>query len=85
MPFSDYYDAFIAPALAILAAENEKKIGVAFVRWICKGTNPNFNNESDALLWNCLMLACNKEFNPQIMKMTANQVQALFKEMGYGE
>ena len=74
MSFGEYYEIFIKPSLEILAEEKAQRLGVAFIRWIVYGKQPHFKQDSDKLLWNALMLACNKVFNPIIETMTAIEV-----------
>lgn len=78
MTFNEYYDLFIAPALKVLAGEREQVLGVQFIRWICLGKTPQLKSDDDKLLWNCLMFACNREFNPEMAKQTAKSLQHQF-------
>lgn len=74
MTFAEYYDLMIAPALKFVGDEYAQKLGTAFVKWLAYGKKPHFKQDSDKLLWNALMLACNREFNPIIETMTALEV-----------
>lgn len=80
MTVNEYYELFIKPGLQLLAKEKEQRLGVAFIRWIVYGTLPAFKDDGDKLLWNALMFACNKEFNPVTETLTAAEVQKQMSE-----
>lgn len=84
MTFNEYYDLFIAPALKVLAGEREQALGVQFIRWICLDKRPQLKSDDDKLLWNCLMFACNREFNPEMSKQSANGLQRQFNSKQHG-
>ena len=78
MTFAEYYDLMIAPALKFVANDYAQKLGTAFVKWLAYGKKPRFKDEGSKLLWNCLMLACNREFNPIMNDTPAAEIQKAF-------
>lgn len=75
MSFAEYYDLMIAPALKFVGDEYAQKLGTAFIKWLVYHKKPRLKDEGSKLLWNCLMLAANREFNPIIADMPAYEVQ----------
>lgn len=78
MTFAEYYDLMIAPALKFVTNDYAQKLGTAFVKWLALGKKPRFKDEGSKLIWNCLMLACNREFNPLMNDATAAELQKAF-------
>lgn len=64
----EYYDIFIRPALDIIREEYSELIGSLFVKYICTGEKPAYDEltEEEKLLWNVFMAMVEIKFNAEL-------------------